>query len=221
MDFHHYVFFDVHRDLSRVSKRSLLFYKKQFVTLVKKKKTIHVESYVLLGIKPGMRFMLHMNANSIDETQGLLQELMHTRLGQFLEISYVLMGQTRPSQYTPPHIAEKGKAVPHHDPHCYLIIYPFTKTVEWHQLTKEKRGEMMHEHVRVGHKYVHAVKQLLLYAYGIDDHEFVVSYFTDNLNEFQSLVMDLRSTQGRAYTQNDLPIFTCLHRSLHEVLETL
>jgi hypothetical protein len=33
--------------------------------------------------------------------------------------------------------------------------------------------------------------------------------------------MDLRSTDGRVYTESDTPIFTCVHRPLREALEML
>jgi len=106
-------------------------------------------------------------------------------------------------------------------PHRYLIVYPFTKTIEWHLLPIEERGAVMKAHVGVGRKWSGTVSQLLLYSYGIDDHEFIVSYYTDKLEDFQSLVMDMRATESRRHTKNDLPIFMCIHMSINEVLEMI
>jgi len=79
---------------------------------------------------------------------------------------------------------------------------------------------MMNEHIKVGHDFP-SIKQVLVHSFGLDDQEFIVSYETEDLLEFQSLVMDLRSTDGRKYTLSDTPIFTCVHRPLREVLELL
>jgi len=102
----------------------------------------------------------------------------------------------------------------------YLIVYPFTKTAEWYLFSKATRQGMMNEHIKVGHEYAH-IKQILVHSTGLDDQEFMVAYEAEDLAEFQSLVIDLRSTDGRAYTASDTPIYTCVHRPLQEALEIL
>jgi len=49
----------------------------------------------------------------------------------------------------------------------------------------------------------------------------VVAYEAEDLLEFQSLVMELRGTDGREYTLSDTPIYTCVHRPLREAVELL
>jgi chlorite dismutase len=102
----------------------------------------------------------------------------------------------------------------------YLVVYPFTKTVDWYLLSKATRQGMMNEHIKIGHEYAH-IKQILVHSTGLDDQEFMVAYEAEDLLEFQSLVIDLRSTDGRAYTLSDTPIFTCVHRPLGEALDLL
>ena len=63
------------------------------------------------------------------------------------------------------------------------------------------------------------IRQILVHSFGMDDQEFIVSYETEDLLDFQSLVMALRATDGRVYTLRDTPIFTCVHRPLREALE--
>ena len=70
-------------------------------------------------------------------------------------------------------------------------------------------------------KYSASIDQLLLYSYGVDDHEFVVSYETDSLQEFQTLVMELRGTEGRRYTLSDTPMFTCVRMTPKQALDML
>ena len=79
----------------------------------------------------------------------------------------------------------------------------------------------MKAHVEVGRKHSKKVSPRLLYSYGIDDHEFIVSYQMDDLGDFVQLVMDMRGTESRRHTKNDLPIFTCIHMPLTEALEML
>jgi chlorite dismutase len=76
----------------------------------------------------------------------------------------------------------------------------------------------MKDHVAVGRKFNESISQLLLYSYGIDDHEFIVSYQTDSLADFQTLVMELRATEGRGHTLRDTPIFTCTRQTIESAL---
>ncbi len=52
-------------------------------------------------------------------------------------------------------------------------------------------------------------------------HSYIFSYQMDSLEEFQSLVMDIRETESRRHTKSDTPIFTCIHMPLSEALEML
>ena len=111
-------------------------------------------------------------------------------------------GQIRPGQYK------------------YLFVYPFVKTRDWYRMSLAARQGMMNEHIAVGHQYP-SVKLNTTYSFGLDDQEFVVAFETDKLSDFLDLVMDLRETEASRYTLRDTPIFTCIHKSLHETLDLL
>jgi chlorite dismutase len=140
-------------------------------------------------------------------------------MGSYLEMTHSLLGMTRPSQYVRSRSLQE-QSLFSQERNRYLVIYPFTKTVEWYLLNQEERQEQMTAHIRVGHRYP-GVRQSLLYSFGIDDQEFVVSYEMDDLSQFQQLVIDLRATEARRHTLNDTPIFTCVHRSLGDALELI
>ena len=176
------------------------------------------QAYGTLAFKVGTRFMLHVNAAAPERIQEFARDLLHTELGRHLQLSYTLFGITRSSQYNPKH---PPKEADWNAPHKYLVVYPFTKTIEWHLLPYDERRAVMQAHVEVGRKHSGKISQQLLYAYGIDDHEFIVSYYMDDLEAFQTLVMDMRETESRRHTKNDLPIFTCVHMSLAEALDML
>lgn len=130
-----------------------------------------------------------------------------------------LWGFTRPSIYA------AGRSPQEIDPFDgdrkpYLIVYPFVKTAGWYRMSKDVRQGMMNEHIRVGKQYP-AIRQWLLYAFGLQDQEFVVVYETEDLILFSDLVQALRSTEARPYTLRDTPIFTALHRPPEAVLDLL
>ena len=218
MRYHSYLSFDIEQSIRGLSPAQLAEAKNTFVSCLESQVGVSYQSYATLGFKPGTRFMLHLNAQAPDMLQAAVRDLLHTSLGVHLRITYSLLGLTRSSQYNP-HKAPKESAP--EAPHRYLVVYPFSKTIDWHLLPYDERRRIMGDHVAVGKKYSERISQLLLYSYGIDDQEFIVSYQMDDLEEFQTLVMELRGTEGRRHTQNDLPIFTATHMPLQEALDML
>lgn len=214
---HNYIFFTIHPSFYKLSPGEKQFFKKEFVEELKNERKVVTNTYATLGLKKDTRILLWMHADTIEEIQNFLNKLMHTKLGEYLVITHTLFGMTRQTQYSDKstvHLKSQRKG------EKYLVIYPFVKTKEWYQLPFEKRRNMMGGHVMVGKKYPQ-IEQVLLYSYGIDDSEFIVSYEMEDLAAFQSLVMDLRSDSVRAYTQSDTPIFTCIYKTPEEVVEFL
>jgi chlorite dismutase len=218
MPFHSYLVFDALPSVNALSSARHAQAKKEFAACIKKNKKVRVEAYATLAFKAGTRFMLHVNASTPEDIQNFARDLLHTALGKHLTITYTLFGTTRSSQYNP-HKAPAASAP--EAPHTYLVVYPFTKTIEWHLLPYEERRTIMKAHVDVGRKYSKTISQLLLYAFGIDDHEFIVSYQMDSLEEFQSLVMEMRATESRRHTERDTPIFTGVHMPIAEALRVV
>lgn len=137
-----------------------------------------------------------------------------------VELKDALWGFTKESVYS------KAKKSPQEiDPFDtkrkkYLVVYSFVKNAEWYLLRQDTRQGMMNEHIRIGRQYP-SILQLLLYSFGLNDYEFVVSYETDSLVEFEKLVYDLRSSEARKYTLSDTPIYTAVYRNKEELREIL
>ncbi|HYF13169.1 MAG TPA: chlorite dismutase family protein [Candidatus Paceibacterota bacterium] len=218
MPYHSYIFFDVEPNIHILSEPELKKAKKDFIHCIEENTDVRSLAYATLALKSGTRFMLHMNAKTPDAIQLLVRDLLRTPLGAHVRITYTLLGLTRASQYNP---KQPPKEAGWDLKHRYLVIYPFTKTTEWHLMPYEERRTVMKAHVDVGRKHSEKISQRLLYSYGIDDHEFIVSYQMDDLDAFQTLVMDMRETESRRHTKNDLPIFTCIHMPLQEALNML
>lgn len=135
---------------------------------------------------------------------------------KFIDSKESWWGMTRPSDYA------RGKSAQEIDPFdnqrsTYLVVYPFSKTASWYKMSRDARQGMMNEHIRIGHQFPQ-IKQLLLYSTGLQDQEFIVTYETADLSEFSKLVMDLRSSEARLFTDRDTPIFTAIYHSPEETL---
>lgn len=218
MPCHSYLFFENEPSMREFSGEDLETAKQAFVARAEGARNIRLQAYATLGFKAGTRVMLHVNGGTPEEIQAFARDLMHTELGSRLRLVYALFGIARASQYNP---KAPPKEAAHDAPHKYLVVYPFTKSIEWHLMPYDGRREIMKAHVEVGRRHSDKISQRLLYSYGIDDHEFIVSYYMDDLEAFQTLVMEMRETESRRHTKTDLPIFTCIHMSLAESLEML
>ena len=177
---------------------------------------ITTHAYSTLGLKTGAQLMLWWKGDDAATVQDTLGALLATGLGRYCEISHSLWGLTRPSIYTKRRTTQEH-AIDEPTRLKYLVVYPFTKTIEWYLMSRDARQGMMNEHMRIGHDFGD-VRQVLLYTTGLDDAEFIVAYETETLERHQDLVIALRSTEARRYTLRDTPIFTAVHRPLAEAL---
>jgi chlorite dismutase len=176
-------------------------------------------SYSTVGLKAGTDFFLWRTSSSLDDLQETTSQLLCTGLGKYLDIVNSFIGMVRSSIYVKKQEPQE-QALFSVDRQRYLIFYPFVKTTDWYLLSKEVRQGMMNQHIRIGHDYP-GVRQVLVYSFGLDDQDFVVAYETDDLKEYQDLVMSLREVEVRRFTLRDTPIFTGIHRPLDEVLDLL
>ena len=172
-----------------------------------------------VGLKTNCDLLLWRKGASPVTMQDLTSRLLQTGIGQYLEITHNLYGFTRPSSYTKRPTSQE-QAIDLEDRQTYLIVYPFSKTTEWFLMSRDARQGMMNEHMRIGHDYAD-IRQVLLYATGLDDQEFIVAYETEDLPRFSALVTDLRATEARRYTLRDTPILTGIHRPLREALSLI
>jgi chlorite dismutase len=181
--------------------------------------TVTTHAYSTLGLKTGAELMLWWKSSEPVHAQDTLAALLATGLGKYCEVAHSLWGLTRPSIYTKRRTAQE-QAVDETTRLRYLVVYPFSKTIEWYLMSRDARQGMMNEHMRIGHDFGD-VRQVLVYTTGLDDQEFIVAYETETLERHQDLVIALRSTEARRYTLRDTPIFTAVHRQLEEALALL
>jgi len=178
-----------------------------------------IRSYSTLGLKRDADFLLWLISRELPPIQALASALRKTAMGPYLEASHTFLAVTRESTYVKDHRHEvKVNVEPGRGE--YLFVYPFVKTREWYLLPVEERQKMMNAHMRMGHEFP-GIRINTSYAFGLDDHDFVVAFEGDDPKDFVSLVMRLRETEGSRYTQRDTPIFTCVQQPLEEILWSL
>ena len=198
--------------------------KEEFVRAVEEfSGKIIIVPYTTVGIRGDCDFLLWRISYELELFQEQMTKILSTGLGKYLTTPYSYLSMTKRSVYVDNHVHEgqdsrRLKITPGRSK--YIFVYPFEKTRDWYLLTKAARQGMMDEHIEIGHKYP-SVKLNTTYSFGLDDQEFVVAFETDSPQDFLDLVMELRSTEGSRYVKRDIPIFTCIMKSLKEVVETL
>lgn len=175
--------------------------------------------YSTVGLKASTDLVMWSVTDSLKPVQEQTAALLGTGLGQYLELSRVMFGITRQAEYVRRRDTQ-DQGIFEEERGTYLMVYPFTKDHSWYQLGKDARQGFMNEHIRIA-KAHRKVRQLLVYSYGLDDQEHIVAYETEDLHDFQTLVMELREADGRPYTLNDMPIYTGIHHSVERALELL
>jgi chlorite dismutase len=105
-------------------------------------------------------------------------------------------------------------------PMKYCIIYPFVKSREWYLLPFEERKKMMEEHIAVGKKFPQ-VRLNTTYSFGLDDQDFMLAFETENLMDFQELIMRLRETRVSKYIVQDTPMIVCVYKGVEDIIKSL
>ncbi len=179
---------------------------------------IMFRSYSNLGLRDDADFLFWFAAKTVEEIQIVIEKIYKTVFGKYILPSRTYLSCTRPSLYV-----QEQKAhgfVTGNEPKKHVIVYPFTKTREWYLLPKEKRQEIMDEHIEVSKKYPQVVLNTT-YSFGIHDEDFMLAFEVDNIRDFQDLIMDLRETQVSTYVKNDIPMIVCVKKDVVPLISSL
>jgi len=179
---------------------------------------IMFRSYSNLGLRDDADFLFWFAAKTVEEIQAVIEKIYKTVFGKYILPSRTYLSCTRPSLYV-----QEQKLhgfVTGNEPKKHVIVYPFTKTREWYLLPKEKRQEIMDEHIEVSKKYPQVVLNTT-YSFGIHDEDFMLAFEVDNIKDFQDLIMDLRETQVSTYVKNDIPMIVCIKKDIVPLISSL
>lgn len=183
-----------------------------------------IRCYSTVGTRGDVDFLIWQVSYDLDDLQRMVGELLGTELAGWITTPFSYLSQTKHSnyveKYSGPNRDSFTRLALAPGAHRYLFVYPLTKVREWYGLSKEERQQAMNQHIAIGHTYS-SVKLNTTYSFGLDDQEFVLAFETDEPGDFLDLVQELRGSVSSAYTLTDVPIFTCVHSSAGEMLESL
>jgi chlorite dismutase len=191
---------------------------KEFSSLIDIANTkMKVMTYSTIGMRKESDFMLWSISDSVEKIQVLSSKVYTTVLGKYIDTSEVYLSASRPSIYsnkiTPSFMEDDN-------PLKYNIVYPFVKSREWYLLPFAKRSEMMKEHINVGKKFPQ-IRLNTSYSFGMGDQDFMLAFETDNLMDFQDLIMKLRETQVNRYVVRDTPMIVCVYKKIFDIIKSL
>jgi chlorite dismutase len=191
---------------------------KEFASLIEVANTkMRVRTYTTLGIRADADFMLWMISDSVEKMQTLTSKIYSTVLGKYVEPSQVYLSASRPSVYV--NKVTQGFATGE-EPLKYVIVYPFVKSREWYLLPFEQRKKMMEEHIIIGRKFPE-IRLNTSYSFGLHDQDFMLAFETNNLINFQDLIIQLRETQVSRYIVRDTPMIVCLYKGIIDIIKSL
>jgi len=179
---------------------------------------IMFRSYSNLGLRDDTDFLFWFAAKTIEEIQIVIEKLYKTVFGKYIIPSKTYLSCTRPSLYV-----QEQKAhgfLTGDEPKKHVIVYPFTKTREWYLLDKEKRQEIMDEHIWISKKYPQVVLNTT-YSFGIHDEDFMLAFEVDDIRDFQNLIMELRESEVSKYVQNDIPMIVSVKKDIIPLIISL
>jgi len=191
---------------------------KEFESLLEVANTkMKVISYSTIGLRSDADFMLWMIADSVEKMQILTSKIYYTILGKYVEPSQIYLSSSRRSVYS---TQVKSGFMTNQQPLKYNVVYPFIKSREWYLLPFEKRSDMMKEHINVGKKFPQ-IRLNTSYSFGISDQDFMLAFETDNLMDFQDLIIKLRETQVSRHVLKDTPMIVCVYKNIFDIIKSL
>ncbi|MDT7043807.1 chlorite dismutase family protein [Candidatus Nitronereus thalassa] len=166
------------------------------------KDQITLDSYWTYGLTTDSHFLIRLQSSEAKINQELLTKLAGSGLGQHLDLEFTISGITKGLNYAPefPDLLAQLKAAKYEgDPSTYVIMIPTRKSAEWWNLPKEERVALIREHTVPTLPYLKTVKRKLYHATGLADADFITIFETNNLEDFNNLVLALRMVKEDQY----------------------
>jgi len=178
---------------------------------------LKIRTYSTIGLRKNSDFMIWMISDTIKKIQILTSKIYSTVFGKYIEISDLFLSAARGSTYansvTPGFMTEE-------EPMKYNIVYPFIKSREWYLLPFQDRKKMMDEHIAVGRQFP-SIRLNTSYSFGLGDQDFMLAFETDDLMDFQDLIVKLRETQVSKYVVKDTPMIVCVFEDIKSIVRSL
>ena len=220
--FVNFIFFRVHPDWRKLNYETKRVFKSEFQSVYREfSDDLLLYSYSLVGFDAKAELMFWRIGDALDLIQEMTAKLYRTNLGSYLETADNYLSVTREMMFV--NGDEDGKASRYHigaGEKKYHFIYPCAKSPEWSDKSGAERDALIEENFMVGRKFSN-IKIHLTHAFGFSEQEYIVSFETDEPQDFLALAEELRQTSASSFSLRGTPIYTCRQRSLNECLDAL
>lgn len=217
--FVNFMFFRVSPEWRRLDGDTKEKYKSEFKSIFDTfREDLLLFSYSLVGFDSKADIMLWRVGRSLDLIQDMTAMLFRTKVGGFIETTDNYLSSTRGMMFVGGPTEDRlrvragtGK---------YHFVYLCAKPKDWYEMPSEERDALVAENFMVGKKFPN-IKIHLTHAFGFSDHEYLISFETDEPRDFLALAEELRHTGASKMTLRGMPVYTCRRRSLMECLDAL
>lgn len=175
-------------------------------------------SYSLVGFDSKADLMFWRVGNSLDRIQDMTAKLYRTELGSFLETTDNYLSMTKKMMFVDG--PDEDRLRVRSGSAKYLFVYPCAKNKDWYKMPADERDALIEENFMVGMKFPN-IKIHLTHAFGFNDHEYLISFETDEPRDFLALTEELRQAPASKFTMAGMPVYTCRQRSLMDCLDSL
>jgi chlorite dismutase len=186
---------------------------------------VAIETYLLRGLSEHADLLFRTHATDMMHNQSFLVDLMGTTFGTHLVNTSTFNGMTKKATYVPNFPDETKAALktpvdPGSKP--YAIVIPIRKDAAWWLMSQETRTRLMKEHTDAALPYLKTVKRKLYHSNGLDDVDFITYFETENLADFNSLILALQQVKENQHNRRfGNPTLLGTVHSLDEVLDLL
>lgn len=217
--FVNFMFFRVNPEWRQLGTDEKRAYKLEFETVYEGfRSELLLFAYSLVGFDSKADLMFWRVGHSLDLVQDMTAKLYRTDLGRYLEtadnylsITKKMMFVSGPDEDRRHVIAGTGK---------YHFVYPCAKHRDWMDMSPDERDTLIEENFMVGKRFPN-IRIHLTHAFGFTDHEYLISFETDEPRDFLALAEELRQTPASKFSLRGMPIYTCRQRPLSECLDAL
>lgn len=155
-------------------------------------------------------FMLMILRETPEEIHELETEFNKLKIADFtiptytyfsvVELSNYLASDSNEDPYQNPYV--RSRLYPELPRTKYVCFYPMDKRRQgndnWYMLPMSERRNLMRSHGEIGRKYAGKVKQIISGSTGLDDHEWGVTLFSDDMLQFKKIVYEMRFDEASA-----------------------
>jgi chlorite dismutase len=175
-------------------------------------------SYSLVGFDSKADLMLWRIGTSLDLVQEMTALLYRTELGSYLETTDNYLSITKRMMFVEG--IGDGKLRVEAGSSKYHFVYPCAKRSDWFDMPAEEQDALMKENFMVGMRFPN-IKIHLTHAFGFNDHEYLVSFETDEPRDFLALAEELRETPVGRLNVRGMSVYTCRQRPIMECLDAI